>query len=58
MNDRELDAFNDCMEAVAWYNANSRKNKVAHYMPRYEKMMIEIAGAYLARTETLLNKEK
>jgi hypothetical protein len=43
MNDRELKAFNDCMEANAFYNAHG---------------LSVIAEAYLARTETLVNKEK
>jgi hypothetical protein len=43
VNDKELRAFNDCMESVAWYNAHG---------------LSVIAEAYLARTETLVNKEK
>jgi len=43
MTDKELAAFTDCMEANAWYNLHG---------------LSIIAEAYLARTETLLNKEK
>jgi hypothetical protein len=41
MNDKDLKAFNDCMEANAYYNMRG---------------MPAIAEAYLARTETLVNK--
>jgi hypothetical protein len=56
MNDKELDAFTDCMESNAFYNSRV----IAPYSQSrgLSTMYLVIAEAYLARTETLVNKTK